>query len=65
MKKDILCDNCKNNVGSIQGETYVECDDRFYGVEILCKECKEKKEEHYWKYRSKDVNIMFDNQVEY
>ena len=62
MKKDIICDECKRVVGLIEEETYIECDDRFYGVEILCKECKNKKPDCHWEYRSSDENILFDNQ---
>lgn len=58
----ILCDECRKRVGLIAKDTYVECDDRFYGVEILCKECKDKKAIRHWEYRSIDVNILLDNQ---
>ena len=60
--KNILCDKCKKIVGSIEVATYIECDDRYYGVEILCKECKSKQKNSYWEFRSKTVNILLDNQ---
>lgn len=62
--KNILCDECKKKVGLIDDDTYVECDDRYYGVEILCKECKNKKPPCHWEYRSSDVNILLYNQSE-
>ena len=60
--KNILCDECKRVVGMIEDETFVDCEDRFYGVEILCKECKDKKPVDYWEYKFKDVNVLMLNQ---
>ena len=60
--KDIKCDGCKKIIGMVEKDTYIECDDRYYGVEILCKKCKDKKPDDCWEFRCKNVNILFDNQ---
>jgi hypothetical protein len=60
--KNILCDECNNKVGTIDQDTYIQCDDRYYGVEILCKKCKSKKPESYWKYKDSDFNVLLINQ---
>ncbi len=59
---DILCDECKKRIGLIDEDTYVECDDMYYGVVILCKECKNKKPLCHWEYRSPNNNVLLDNQ---
>lgn len=64
--KNILCDDCKQIIGMIEENTYVDCDDNFYGVEILCKKCKDKKPSDYWRegggYHFRDANVLFHNQ---
>jgi len=59
----ILCDECKKQIGTIEEGTYVECDDVFYGVEILCKDCKKIQSKEHWKHKSPETNILLHNQM--
>ena len=41
MRKPILCDNCKKQIGTIDKDAYANsCMDVYYGIEKYCAKCK-------------------------